>query len=393
MRDATVGVYVHVPYCERVCPYCDFAVVAARRLEAAREARFVAALAAELAARAPAFAGRGLASLYLGGGTPSLLLPESVAGLVEAVRGAFAPAPGAALEVTLEVNPSTLERSRLPAFRAAGVTRVSVGIQSFDDVALRRLGRAHRAEEGAATLAACREAGFGNLSLDLLFAAPGQDLAALERDLARALDFGPEHVSAYELTFEPETPFGRAAARGRLAPAPEELAARMIETVEARLGAAGFERYEISSYARPGFESVHNRRYWERRPVLALGPGAASLDPAGPETPFGVRRRNVRGEAEYLARIESGRPADEEPPEALDAPTARGEAAFLALRTGRGLAAEGFAAEFGAPPRAFFAAPIDRLVAAGLLAEAPAGDLCLTPRGRILSDSVFAEFV
>jgi oxygen-independent coproporphyrinogen-3 oxidase len=393
MRDATVGVYVHVPYCERVCPYCDFAVVAARRLAAAREERFVAALEAELRARAPAFAGRGLASVYLGGGTPSLLRPESLARLLEAVRDAFAPGPGAAVEVTLEVNPSTLERSRLPAFRAAGVTRVSVGIQSFDDDVLRRLGRAHRAEEGRATLAACREAGFANLSLDLLFAAPGQDLPALERDQARALAFGPEHVSAYELSFEPETPFGRAAARGRLAPAPEELAARMIETVEARLGAAGFERYEISSYARPGRESVHNRRYWERRPVLALGPGAVSLDPPAPGAPFGARAANVRGESEYLARVEAGLPAAAEPAEVLEAATARGEAAFLALRTRRGLVAEAFAREFGAPPRSFWQREIDELCAGGLLTESPAADLALTASGRLLADSVFERFV
>jgi oxygen-independent coproporphyrinogen-3 oxidase len=393
VQDATVGVYVHVPYCERVCPYCDFAVVAARRLEPEREARFVAALLAELAARRPAFAGRALASLYLGGGTPSLLRPESLARVVEAVRGAFAPPPAGPLEVTLEVNPSTLERERLPGFRAAGATRVSVGIQSFDDATLRRLGRAHRAEAGRAALAACRAAGFANLSLDLLFAAPGQDLARLERDLAETVAFGPEHVSAYELTWEPETPFGRALARGRLAPAPEELAVRMLEAVEARLEAAGYARYEISSYARPGFESAHNRRYWERRAVLALGPGAVSLDPPGGGAPFGVRRANVRSEAEYLARIEAGLPAGCEPPEVLDARVARGEAVFLALRTRRGLARAAFASEFGAPPRAFFAEPIDRLVAAGLLAEEPAGDLRLTPRGRILSDSVFAEFV
>jgi oxygen-independent coproporphyrinogen-3 oxidase len=400
VQDATVGVYVHVPYCERVCPYCDFAVVAARRLEPEREARFVAALLAELAARRPAFAGRSLASLYFGGGTPSLLRPDSLARLVEAVRGAFAPPaaplaapPAAPFEVTLEVNPSTLERERLPGFRAAGATRVSVGIQSFDDATLRRLGRAHRAEAGRAALAACRAAGFANLSLDLLLAAPGQDLAGLERDLEEALAFGPEHVSAYELTWEPETPFGRALARGRMAPAPEELAVRMLEAVEERLEAAGFARYEISSYARPGFESAHNRRYWERRAVLALGPAAVSLDPPGAGTPFGVRRANARSEAEYLARIEAGLPGAGDPPEVLDARVARGEAVFLALRTRRGLAREGFASEFGAPPRAFFAEPIDRLVAAGLLAEEPAGDLRLTPRGRILSDSVFAEFV
>ena len=394
MPDATVGVYLHVPYCERVCPYCDFAVVAARPLGSEREARFARAVLAELDARRPAFAGRRLGSVYFGGGTPSLLRPETVARLVRAVHGAFAtPGDPGGVEVTLEVNPSTLERERLPGFREAGVTRVSVGIQSFDDAVLKRLGRAHRAREGRQTLEACRAAGFGNLSLDLLFAAPGQDLAALERDLAEVCAFGPEHVSAYELTWEPETPFGRAAARGRLTPADEDLAVAMHERVEAELAAAGLERYEISSYARAGRESVHNRRYWERRPVLALGPGAVSLDPPGAAGPFGVRVANVRSEGEYLARIEAGAPATAGPGEVLDARTARGEAAFLALRTAGGLAAGPFASEFGAPPRAFFAEAIARLAAQGLLCEGPQGDLQLTPRGRILSDSVFAEFV
>jgi oxygen-independent coproporphyrinogen-3 oxidase len=392
VRDATVGVYLHVPYCERVCPYCDFAVVATRQLAPEREARFLEALTSELAARAPAFAGRALASLYLGGGTPSLLSPESVAQLTGAVRAVFPPAPEGAVEVTLEVNPSTLERERLPGFRDAGVSRVSVGIQSFDDVVLRRLGRAHRAAEGRATLAACRAAGFDALSLDLLFAAPGQDLQALERDLAETLAFGPEHVSAYELTWEPETPFGRALARGRLAAAPEELSLSMLEAVEARLGKGGFGRYEISSYARPGFESLHNQRYWQRRPVLALGPGAVSLDPSTVETPFGMRRSNLRSEREYLERVEAGLAPEAAPAEVLDARTARGEAAFLALRTRRGIDAKAFAAEFGALPRAFFPEPIEQLVAQGLLLEGPDGDLRLSARGRLLSDSVFAEF-
>ncbi len=392
MRDATVGVYVHVPYCERVCPYCDFAVVAARRLAPGREERFVAALVRELAARAPAFAGRELASVYFGGGTPSLLQPASVGRVLEAVNAAFGPAPAAPAEVTLEVNPSTVERARLPGFRSAGATRVSVGIQSFDDAVLRRLGRAHRASEGRATLAACRDAGFENLSLDLLFAAPGQDLAALERDLAEAVSFGPEHVSAYELTWEPETPFGRALARGRLAPAPEERVVAMLEAVEAGLSRAALGRYEISSYARAGFESVHNQRYWQRRPVLALGPGAVSLDPASADAPFGVRRASVRSEGQYLERIESGLPAEAAPPEVLEARTARGEAAFLALRTRRGLDAEAFAGEFGGAPRLFFSEAIERLVAGGLLVEERGGDLRLTARGRLLSDSVSAEF-
>ena len=286
-----VGVYLHVPFCERICPYCDFAVVAARRLGRAAEARYVAALRAELAARCGDFSGRRLATVYFGGGTPSLLAPGSVRELLDAVRGAFAGEPA---EVTLEVNPSTVERERLPGFRAAGVDRVSVGIQSFDDTTLRRRGRAHRAREGRRTLAACREAGFERLSLDLIAAAPGQDVAAFDRELEAALSEAPDHVSVYELTLEPGTPFARAAAAGRLAVADEETAARMLERAEERLSDAGYRRYEISSYARPGREAVHNQRYWDRRPVLGLGMGAVSSDPPAIGAPHGVRRTNPR---------------------------------------------------------------------------------------------------
>jgi oxygen-independent coproporphyrinogen-3 oxidase len=382
-----LGVYLHVPFCERICPYCDFPVVAARTLGRATEERYVAALQGELAARRGDFAGRTLATIYLGGGTPSLLAPESVRALVAAVRAAF---PGEPAEVTLEVNPSTLERERLPGFRAAGVDRVSVGIQSFDDTTLRRLGRAHRAREGERTLAACRDAGFTRLSLDLIAAAPGQDLAAFDRDLAAAIAVAPDHVSVYELTLEPGTPFASAAASGRLATADEELAVSMLERAEQRLGAAGYHRYEISSYARPGREARHNQRYWQRRPVLGLGMGAVSSDPPSPGRPYGVRRTNPRTLDAYLTVASGERPAELE---ILAARAARGEAVFLALRTSAGLDAHRFAAEFGAAPRAYFADAIDTLRAQGLLAEADTGGLSLTPRGRMLSDSVFAYFV
>jgi oxygen-independent coproporphyrinogen-3 oxidase len=381
-----VGVYVHVPFCERVCPYCDFPVVATRTLSRRTESDYVAALCRELAARRDDFAGRRLATLYLGGGTPSLLRPESVAEIVGAVRAAF---PGEPDEVTLEVNPSTLERERLPAFRAAGVDRVSVGIQSFDDVTLRRLGRAHRAVEGRRTLAACRESGFSRLSLDLIVAAPGQDLVGLERDLEAALDEAPDHLSVYELTLEPGTPFVLAAERGRLATADEETAARMLEWVEARLLAEGYRRYEISSYARPGGEARHNRRYWERRPVLGLGMGAVSNDPPGAVGPHGVRRTNPRLLEAYL-EVAAGLAEPET--EVLTPAVARGEAVFLALRTHDGLDPAPFAEEFGEPPRYFFASAIDELATAGLL-EVAEGRLRLTPQGRMLSDSVFLRFV
>jgi oxygen-independent coproporphyrinogen-3 oxidase len=382
-----LGVYLHVPFCERICPYCDFPVIAARSLERAAEQRYVAALRMELAARCGELQGRRLATVYFGGGTPSLLSPQSVAELLDAVRGAFAGEPD---EVTLEVNPSTLERARLPAFRAAGVDRASVGIQSFDDTTLRRLGRAHRAREGRRTLAACRAAGFTRLSLDLIAAAPGQDLAAFDRELESALSEAPDHVSVYELTLEPGTPFARAAERGRLAVADEETAARMLERAEERLAAAGYRHYEISSYAQPGREALHNQRYWDRRPVLGLGMGAVSNDPPAEGSPHGARRTNPRSLAAYLEVAAGARPAEVE---VLSPHTARGEAVFLALRTAAGLDAARFAAEFGAPPRDFFGDAIAALGAQGLLEESDTGRLRLTPRGRMLSDSVFAHFV
>lgn len=383
---ADVGVYVHVPWCERICPYCDFAVLRARELSREQELRYADALELELAARRARFEGRRLASLYLGGGTPSLLRADTLARIVASLRAAFPPAGD--VEITLEVNPSTLERARLPDFRAAGVNRISLGAQSFDDATLKRLGRAHRAGAIRATLDAIRAERFASLSLDLIFAAPGQSLAMLDADLDALIAAAPDHVSAYELTLEPGTPFGAASARERLAlPDEDEIAAMMLR-VESRLAGAGYARYEISSYARPGRESVHNRRYWERAPVLGLGMGAVSTDPPDPAHAHGVRRANPRELARYLAD-----PASCGEVEVLDAPIARGEAMFLGLRTARGVDAARFAAEFGAPPRGFFAPAIERLRHGDLLAEEENGDLRLTPRGRLLADSVFESFV
>jgi oxygen-independent coproporphyrinogen-3 oxidase len=404
MSAASVGVYVHIPFCERVCPYCDFAVVGVRSLTPEVERRYVDALLRELEMRRPAFADRALASLYLGGGTPSLCRPESIDRIVAGVRSAFAaPAPGP-VEITLEVNPSTLERERLPAFRAAGVNRLSVGVQSFDDATLKRLGRAHRADEARLTLAAARAAGFEAVSCDLIFAAPGQGLAQLEADVEALLAFAPEHVSTYELGVEAGTPFATAAERGQLACAGEDEALAMFDAIEARLEGAGYLHYELSAYARPGFEAVHNQRYWQRRPVLGLGVGAFSTDPPGvaaaagaanatAAAPFGLRRSNLRSPEAYLARIEAAESPEAEPAEVLSPATARAEAMFLSLRTHRGLAASAFEREFGRPPRGFYPAAIASLVAEGLLSEDAAGDLRLTRRGRRLSDSVFANFV
>jgi oxygen-independent coproporphyrinogen-3 oxidase len=384
MGDPTLGVYLHVPFCERVCPYCDFAVVATRRLSAEDEDRYVRALLAELEGRAERFSGRMLETIYFGGGTPALLTPASVARLLEAVRFRF---PGEVREVTLEANPSTLERERLREFREAGVDRLSLGVQSFDDTTLRRLGRAHRAEEAATTISAARAAGFSNLSLDLILGAPEQSLAGVERELARTLEAGPEHVSVYALTLESGTPFARAHSAGKLVVPEDDRVADMLALAEERLSSAGFVRYEVSSHARPGYESRHNQRYWQRRAVLALGVGAHSTEPPSALARFGARDANERVLPEWLARIESGQ-IDPPEREVLDAKTARGEAAFLALRTRAGLDAAQFAAEFGGPPRDWFAAAIDALVADDLVEERPNGDVVPGPRGLTFADAV-----
>ncbi|MFO0689227.1 MAG: radical SAM family heme chaperone HemW [Myxococcota bacterium] len=399
--DGQVGVYLHVPFCERICPYCDFAVVAARTIPPAEEDRYVAALERELAGRRSDFAGRPLASLYFGGGTPSLFRPQSLARLIEAVRAAFPAAPSSATgqasasapaEVTLELNPSTVELARLPAFRAAGIDRLSIGIQSFQDALLKRLGRAHRAPVAREAIRAARAAGFDNLSLDLIFALPEQTIELLDRDLDELIEHRPEHVSTYELTLEPGTPFGRAVERGRLPRCDEELAARMIEHVEARLGAEGYDRYEISSHAQAGRRSRHNARYWQRRAVLGLGMGAHSFDPRTPAHPHGRRRANSRSLEGWLGAVAAD-PGGAGEVEALTPGTARGEAVFLALRQREGLDAGLFEAEFGRPPRGFFAAEIDAAVARGWLAEEAGGDVRLTRAGRLLADSVAALFV
>ncbi|MAG33573.1 MAG: coproporphyrinogen III oxidase [Deltaproteobacteria bacterium] len=391
--DGAVGVYVHLPFCERICPYCDFAVVAASTLDPALEARVVAALCAELEARREDFEGRALASLYFGGGTPSLFREESIVALVDAVRRAF-PVVSDAVETTLELNPSSVLLPRLSGFRAAGVDRLSIGVQSFDDLRLKRLGRGHRAPVARRTLEAARAAGFDNLSLDLIFAGPGQTLDDLDRDLDELLEWRPEHVSPYELTFEPETPFGRALASGRLKACDEELVIDMIGRIESRLEAAGFERYEISNYARPGRRARHNARYWQRQAVLGLGMGAHSMEVRRPGRPHGARRANPRTLSDWLARVDVC-PAEVGEEEILSAETARGEAVFLALRRREGLSARTFEAEFGDPPRRFFAAAIARARSLGWLCEdSPGpGDFALTPAGRLVADSVAAEFV
>ena len=372
-----LGLYVHVPFCEHVCPYCDFAVLGVGRLPEPDEDSFVDFVLRELALSRQTIAGREVASVYFGGGTPSLLRPRSFARLLEAFRAELR---FAETEITVELNPGQLEVSRVPELHALGVTRLSIGLQALDDSVLRRLGRAQAGAQARRGLEACLAAGFASLSVDLIYGAPGQSLPTLLRDVEAVIDLGVPHVSAYALTLEPGTPFALAAERGKLDLPDEDTVLAMSRLLRARLGAAGIAPYEISSYARAGPRSRHNQRYWRRQDVLGLGPSAASL--------VGERRfRNASELGDWRAAL-----AEERSPvvesETLSEADARRETLFLGLRRLAGVSRAEFARRFGAAPEAYFALELDALRSRDLIHDA-AGAIRLTERGILFADEVF----
>ncbi len=380
-----LGVYVHVPFCERVCPYCDFAVEAVGRLDAAPEAEYVALVLRELElvrrALGSDLEGRRLATVYFGGGTPSLLRGASIERVLQALDAAFA---GPAAEVTLELNPGVLEIARIPEFRTAGITRLSVGVQSLHDSTLKRLGRGHSAAEALGGLEACVRAGFDSLSVDLIYGAPEQQTAELLADVDRVMDLGVPHVSAYALTLEAGTPFAAAAGAGRLTLPGEDDALRMGQLLRSRLAGGRYRQYEISSFARHGHRSGHNQRYWLRRDVLGLGPSAASL--------LGQRRfQNERGRPAWEAALAAGR-RPLASCERLTAREVRQETFALGLRRLDGVSRAAYERRFGVSPEADFGPELAELRGLGLVADR-AGWLALTQRGILFADEVFLRFV
>jgi oxygen-independent coproporphyrinogen-3 oxidase len=380
------GVYLHVPFCQTRCHYCDF--VTYTGMEALRRP-YAAALAAEAELAVGALAGAAaptVTSVFVGGGTPTLLPPADLGLVLSRLRRLLDHAP--AVEVTVEANPETVDRELAEGLVAAGVTRVSMGAQSFDDRVLAALGRPHDAERVGAAVAALRAAASAagrrlDLNLDLIFGCPGEDAASWERSLRAAVAIGPEHLSAYALTIEPATKFGRMVAAGRMAEPDEDVLADRYERACAVLGEAGYGHYEVSNWARgrrdhagfPAHSSVHNRTYWRRGAYLGLGAGAHEFVP-GPDG-LGPRRWNLAAVPEYLAAVRAGRrPTLGQ--EALDGEQARFEALALRLRTLDGLdVAE--AAALGVDPAGPAA---NELRSAGLLA--PTRALRLTERGMFM---------
>lgn len=384
-----LSLYVHIPFCVAKCGYCDFNSYAIDTLmerghaDADWARRYADALIEEAGSRVARLSleGRRIDTIFFGGGTPSLFPPEETRRILHRAREWFEVAPDC--EITLEANPGAADAARFGALREAGVNRVSIGVQTFDDGALGRLDRTHTGEDARQAFHSARRAGFSNLSVDLMFGIPHQTTEMAARDLERAIRLAPEHLSAYELTIEPGTAFHARQARGRLAGLPdEETALRMWTLRDAMLADAGFERYEISNFARPGFACRHNLNYWRRGDYLGLGAGAHSL--------VGGRRfwNHARPDA-YAARASDPTAGAE----LVDAPgRAIGEALMLGLRMTEGVSLEQVAQECGADPEEAFGELLHELETSGLV-EREGRRLRLSERGVLLANQVFAKFL
>ena len=370
-----LALYVHWPYCARICPYCDFNVVRDRgRVE--EQAGLVAAILADMEAQAELTGPRRLASIFFGGGTPSLMTPGAVAAIIDRARTLFP--PRGPIEITLEANPTDAEAARFAALANAGVNRLSMGVQALDDAALAFLGRNHSADEARRAVAVAARA-FPRLSIDLIYARPDQTVAGWRAELTGAIDLGFEHVSPYQLTIEPTTAFGRAVARGAWTPPDEDRSAALYETTQTVLETAGFDAYEVSNHARgEAARSAHNLHVWRGGDYLGVGPGAH-----GRLTLAGARTATVahRGIGAYVAGVAAGSPWSER--EAQSALDAAEEKVLLGLRTVEGVAL----ADLAALGRAADAEPLAGLIGDGFL-EIETGRLRATTLGRPVLDGV-----
>ena len=396
------SIYLHIPFCEAKCIYCDFNSYAGQ--DHLHE-KFVAALCADvargpqpdvLARLAPAPADEPdplavsdpagplpVATIFLGGGTPSVLQPEQIARLLDACRVHYAVAPDA--EISMEANPGTITEAKFAGYRAAGINRLSMGVQSFDDTLLRRIGRIHTAAQARDAYDRARRAGFDNINLDLIFGLPGQDLTHWGRTLVEMVALAPDHVSAYSLIVEEHTPLWAAGEAGRETVPGEDEVAAQYELARERLAAAGYAQYEISNWTR-GKPCRHNLVYWRAEEYLGFGPGAAG---------YWANRRytTILRPHEYIKRLAAG-----DTPiagaEWIGRPLAMGEFMMLGLRTLDGVALADFAARFGQPFEEVYGATAAQLRGWGLLALEPAGArVRLTDRGLLLGNEVFARFL
>lgn len=389
LEAARFGVYVHFPYCLSKCPYCDFASTVAKVLP---EARYTEAVLAELSRRVDALglSGASVQSVYIGGGTPSLWQPANVARVLEALAKVLRLEDGA--EVTLEANPGASDAERFADYRAAGVNRLSLGVQSFEPSTLAALGRAHDGPTAVKAFEAARAAGFDNVSLDFIYGVQGQTVAQVEKDARAAVALGSEHLSAYALTLDraslaEEVPLARQLARGEVTLPGDDVVVRMQRVVRDVYAAAGLRRYEVSNYARPGFHSRHNALYWTGGEYLALGAGATGFVVRGGAA---FRYTNHRSAERYLAEVEASR-VPEASREPLSDVERFEERVAMGLRLVSGVDLDGVCADFGqdAAPRR---AALEKLVRGGWV-RVEGGRVRLTDEGFDVHSEIAARLM
>ena len=372
----STGIYLHIPFCKSRCSYCDFATDVYR--DSAAVERYVTALCSEI--QNSKLEDRNLAdTIYFGGGTPSLLVPSQVEQILTAVNDEFSISDDA--EITMEMNPATVTPETLRAYRSIGVNRASFGVQTFDDHALRLLSRGHDANDARTTFTMMRGAGFDNVSFDLIAGLPGQNMENWENNLAEAIAMSPDHMSLYLLEIHSGTPLAEQV-RSRRQPTPDpELAAEMYEVMLDILASAGYEQYEISNFARPGYESRHNSKYWTLDPVYGFGVLAHSFDGR-------QRYANERDTAKYVELIETSASA-EVVREDIDIAS---EFIFLGLRLEKGIDLAEYSLRFGIDLAKKYETELGEMHDNELI-ETVDGRLRLSRKGKLFSNEVFAVFV
>ena len=382
MNAEPLAVYIHWPFCRSKCPYCDFNSHVRDSVDAASWTR---ALMRDLEHQAELTVGRAVGSVFFGGGTPSLMPPETVAALLDGVRSHWAVLPD--LEITLEANPNSAEAGRFRAIAAAGVNRLSLGVQALDPAALRFLGRAHDREEAIAAIEHAREI-FPRFSFDLIYARPGQSVAGWRRELDEALTLAGEHLSLYQLTIESGTAFATLAGRGELALPDEESTAALFEMTQERLAAGGLPAYEISNHARPGSECRHNLAYWRYEDYVGIGPGAhGRLSRAGAK----FATRQYRLPEKWLATVETEGTGLEETA-AIDRDTATEEMLMMGLRLVEGISRERLEQVSGRDAETVLGRNLTPLIEGGFL-TLDAERLAATPAGRQRLNAVLGSLL
>jgi len=376
------GLYFHIPYCRRRCPYCSFVSFDAHQVS---PYEYLSVLLAELetVSRIPEVCAIDWDTIYFGGGTPSIFPPNYIKALMDRSSDLFSVLKSGA-EVTLEANPESVDLERLCALRDVGVNRISLGFQSLDDTGLAVLGRIHSALEAIHAYEAARKAGFANIGVDLIYGWPGHGPKTWRRELEKVIRLGPEHISCYELTIEDGTPFAHLLSRGELGLPQEETVLALSDLADSLLTEHGYEHYEISNYARPGFRSRHNMNYWSNGAYLGLGCSAVSCIPP-------LRRRNTADLAFYCDAVRSFRSAVIFE-EALDNEARFRETVVLALRTRDGFTRRGLLKRFGIDPVDYYGDVMDLFLRNGLI-ESDGDAVYLTQQGRNLANTVMAAFV